>query len=227
MRDSMHLLEFLQRRGYEPQDDAAAGEGWFDRRCSQARLRVILAEDAATVVMFSPPMVRLWAARYDDGTPAEIIVAALRAAEHQAPMSEPGLCPECSSDDWDRTCSDQARCRVCGHGWIQPGPGGATQDQSSCLPAGPPCEVPDGCAVRGREPGDPTVGPLWKTIVVIWSRSTGRRCNCPSSRGKPKRACLTAPGTAPPASPGRKLTGPGTVPSSPGQAGVPARKRGI
>lgn len=86
MRDSMHILDQLRQRGYEPQDEARDGEGWYDRHYpnANATLRVVLTNDEVTLYAFTGRMVLEWEARFPDGCPAAVILAALSAAEHDA-----------------------------------------------------------------------------------------------------------------------------------------------
>ena len=84
MRDSMRILDTLQERGYEPQDDMPAG-GWFDLPCGKATVRVVLANDVAAVYRLDAHMVSEWGpVMFTDGTPFEVIVATLDAAERDA-----------------------------------------------------------------------------------------------------------------------------------------------
>lgn len=84
MRDSMHILDQLRERGYEPQDEAREGEGWFDRRYPDAALRVVLSDDELVLFAFDRYMCVTWDASFRDGTPAAVILAALDAAEREA-----------------------------------------------------------------------------------------------------------------------------------------------
>ena len=112
MPDSMHLLEVLQNRGYQPHDNAAPGEGWFDRRYPSSTLRVVLGltSNETTIVLFAAHMAQEWRARFDGGTPSPVILAALRAAEIDA--GDADYCPTCRAPDHDQ-CGDSPGCRCC------------------------------------------------------------------------------------------------------------------
>jgi hypothetical protein len=79
MRDSMHILDALQRRGYESRGES----GDLTRRYPEATLRVVITDDAVRLVAY-PVGTLEWSARFTDGTPAAVILAALNAAEHDA-----------------------------------------------------------------------------------------------------------------------------------------------
>lgn len=84
MRDSMHILGQLQQRGYEPQDEAREGEGWFDRHYPEAgkTLRVVLdSEGGAGLFGFDRYMCLEWDASFQPSTPPSVFLAALNAAE--------------------------------------------------------------------------------------------------------------------------------------------------
>jgi hypothetical protein len=84
MTSAMDVLDALRQRGYEPRDDAALGEGWFDRCLGDATLRVILTDDEVHLCAFDKYMALEWDARFPCGCPAAVILAALSAAETTA-----------------------------------------------------------------------------------------------------------------------------------------------
>lgn len=79
MRDSMHILEALEQRGYESRGEP----GDFARRYPGATLRVVITDDAVRLVTYEPGALE-WSARFSGGTPASLILAALDAAEREA-----------------------------------------------------------------------------------------------------------------------------------------------
>jgi hypothetical protein len=90
MIDSMHVLDVLRKRGYVPQDDADAGENWFDRNFGVATVRTILAGNdgvtgftRAEIYLFIGPVVHEWHVSFTDA-PQAVILATLDAAEAQA-----------------------------------------------------------------------------------------------------------------------------------------------
>ena len=91
MRDSMHILDQLRERGYEPQEDSGNGEQHFDRHCPDAVLRVILSDDPVRLVAFDRVAVLQWSARFTNGTPSSVILAALDAAEREASGQQGGI----------------------------------------------------------------------------------------------------------------------------------------
>lgn len=87
MRDSMHILDQLRQRGYEPREHPRDGqpfEEWFDRKYPGATLRVVISDDGLALFSFDPAMCMEWDARFADGTPATLVLAALDAAEREA-----------------------------------------------------------------------------------------------------------------------------------------------
>ncbi len=88
MIDSMHVLDVLRERGYVPQDDADAGEGWFDLTAGRATVRAVLTpEDGNEVYLFTGPMVCEWSVRFY-GAPGAVFLATLDAAEREAGIRE-------------------------------------------------------------------------------------------------------------------------------------------
>ena len=84
MIDSMHVLDVLRQRGYVPQDDADAGEGWFDLTAGRVTVRAILTEDGdAEIHLFTGPFVCQWSVRLS-GAPGAVFLATLDAAEREA-----------------------------------------------------------------------------------------------------------------------------------------------
>lgn len=79
MRDSMHILNALEKRGYESRGEP----GDFARRYPGATLRVVITDDAVRLVTYEPGALE-WSARFTDGTPASVILAALDVAEQDA-----------------------------------------------------------------------------------------------------------------------------------------------
>ena len=79
----MNILDWLMERDYEPQvDDEPPGESWFDRRCGEHTVRLVLTRGDDSQVHVTGP--HMWSARFDPNTPWEVIVAALSAAEEAA-----------------------------------------------------------------------------------------------------------------------------------------------
>lgn len=99
MRDSMHILDQLQQRGYE-----ARGEpGDFIRRSAEAPVRVVVTDYAVRLIVY--PLGALeWSVTFTDGTPSPVILAALDAAEReaggpQARPAHPGRCAICGKSE--------------------------------------------------------------------------------------------------------------------------------
>ncbi len=86
MIGSMYVLDVLQERGYEPQEDSDAGESWFDLSAAGVTVRAILAHDGdAEIHVFTGPLVCQWSVRFAN-VPAAVFLAALDAAEREAGM---------------------------------------------------------------------------------------------------------------------------------------------
>lgn len=83
MTDTMHLLDLLRERSYEPQEDAPPREGWFDKPYPSGTLRMVLTADEAQLIAFDAHMCVEWDARFPVGVPLPVILAALTAAERE------------------------------------------------------------------------------------------------------------------------------------------------
>jgi len=79
------LMNHLQEQGYEPDDDATDGGGWYDLIASGiGSVRVCLYPDdgyAADVYAFDGYMALMWDAKFSPGTPDAAILAVIEAAE--------------------------------------------------------------------------------------------------------------------------------------------------
>lgn len=86
MIGSMHVQDVLQQRGYMPQDDPDAGEGWFDLALGRYTVRAVLSDssdDSEIVLLTDRSYVTAWSVRFW-GAPGAVFLATLDAAEAEA-----------------------------------------------------------------------------------------------------------------------------------------------
>lgn len=88
MIDSMHVLDVLRERGYEPHDvPGRQAETWFDLHVSGTRVRAILTpERGCQIHLFRDGWALAWSVRFD-GAPGAVFLATLDAAEAEAKVA--------------------------------------------------------------------------------------------------------------------------------------------
>lgn len=89
MRDSMHILDVLRERDYEPQEDAKPDEAWLDHKTadgSGGSVRVVMNDSEVIVFQFDRYGVHQWEATFSDGAPSALIITAIKAAEAGYPF---------------------------------------------------------------------------------------------------------------------------------------------
>jgi hypothetical protein len=79
----MTLLEYLQATWYDPQDTVPGQGDWYDLQRGDGMIRVVTRDGDTHIHRFDQYMVCEWSAHFSNGTPDDVITAALKTAESE------------------------------------------------------------------------------------------------------------------------------------------------